>query len=520
MKKNAKASVVAIVGRANVGKSSLFNALLGRRETIVAREPGTTRDSIMAKASYFDTRPSHLDAVPGHSTLRDEPLGSDSKRSMEERATDAADTAMRQEPAASAPTSRRGQGKAVRGVWKDFWLVDTAGMKAPEDEFELSIQEQIKETSQAADVILLVVEADVPPVEEDRRLARLALKSKKPVILVVNKIDKNSHANLTDWQRLGIKEIVATSTTQKIGLDALLEKLANNLVPASIKPSANKVSVAILGRPNVGKSSLFNSLAAKQQALISPQAGTTRDVNRLSVRFHGWEIELADTAGIRRSGKIERGVEKFSVLRTIAAIEQSDICLLLMDVNELNVQLDQKIAGMVKTAGRGLVLVVSKWDTLESKDERERIASQIASHYDFVPWAPLVFTSALSGQNITKIFELILEIADNRRIKIKTPELNHWLSAVSAQHPPPPTPWSGPRLKRRGRQDKIYPKLRYIVQEDDIDMPSFKIFGSDVKALHFSYRRYLEKQFREIRPLIGTPIKFWFIDKRAKNNKQ
>ena len=307
--------MVAIVGRANVGKSSLFNAILGRRETIVAREPGTTRDSIMVKANF----------------------------------------------------------KA-----RDFWLVDTAGLKDPSDEFELNIQDQIKETSAAADVTIMVVEADVPPVEEDRRLATLALKSKKPVILVVNKIDKVLRdADLSQWQKLGIKDIVATSTTQRLGLEELLNKLFKVLIPTSIKPTKTMIRLAILGRPNVGKSSLFNALAAKQQALVAPQAGTTRDVNRLSLSYHQQTIEIADTAGIRRSGKIERGVEHFSVLRTVAAIEEADICLLLMDINELNVQLDQKIAGMVKTAGKGLVLVVSKWDLLKDKASHTDISNTI-----------------------------------------------------------------------------------------------------------------------------------------------
>lgn len=421
-----------------MGKSSLFNAILGRRETIVAREAGTTRDSIMAKASYKH---------------------------------------------------------------KDFWLVDTAGLKDPADDFELSIQDQIKETSASADAVLLVVEADIPPLEEDRRLAKMALKAKKPIILVVNKIDKAAQADLAQWQRLGIKDIVATSTTQKVGLDELLARLAKQLKPIKIKAQDNSIRLTLLGRPNVGKSSLFNALAAKQQALVSPQAGTTRDVNRLSLGYHGRQIEIADTAGIRRSGKIGRGVEHFSVLRTIAAIEEADICVLLMDVGELNVQLDQKIAGMVKEAGKGLILAVSKWDQVDDKASRQQIADTIAAHYDFVPWAPLVFTSAAHGQNVTKLLELGLEIAEERKLKIKTSELNRWLVATTAAHPP-----AG--LK------STTPKLRYMVQETDIDLPSFKIFGSHLKLLHFSYRRYLEKQFRQNWPLIGTPLKFWFIEKK------
>jgi GTP-binding protein len=443
-----KVPIVAIVGRANVGKSSLFNIVIGKREAIVADEPGTTRDNVTAKASYEG---------------------------------------------------------------KDFWLVDTAGLKSADDEFELSIQEQITEATASADIILVTVEADVPITDEDRRVAKMALKSKKPVILVVNKIDKNpafakasadrKKSILDDWQRLGIKPVLATSTSQKLGIDELLDEVTNRLPRARINEDDNRIRIALLGRPNVGKSSLFNTLAKKQQAIVASKAGTTRDVNRAIVRYHEREIEIMDTAGIRRAGKIERGVEHFSVLRTIAAIEEADICLLLMDVHELNVQLDQKIAGMVKEAGKGLVLVVTKWDDAD-KDAYtlDQLAPQIAYHYPFVPWAPLIFTSSVTGQNVTKIFDLAFEIAEARAQKFKTTELNKWLRHAVDQHEP-----AG--LKNR------MPKLNYIVQEGDIDMPSFKIFGAHTKFLHWSYKRYLEKQFRQTWPLTGTPLKFWFIEK-------
>ncbi len=433
-----KVPIVAIVGRANVGKSSLFNAILGRREAIVAEEAGTTRDSITAKASWEG---------------------------------------------------------------KDFWLVDTAGLKSADDDFELTIQEQISEAAAAADVIAVTVEADVPITEEDRRVATMALKSQKPVILIINKVDKNTHAGLGDWQRLGIKPVVATSATQKRGIDELLDILAQKLPKAHIKDEPDRISVALLGRPNVGKSSLFNALAKKQQAIVSERAGTTRDVNRTTIKYQEKTIELADTAGIRRSGKIERGVEKFSVLRALAAIEQSDISLVLMDANELNVQLDQKIAGLVKEAGKGLILVVSKWDEAEDKDAytRDAVAPQIAANFVFVPWAPLIFTSSVTGQNVTKIYDLILAIYQARHQRFKTPELNQWLRRVVNEHPP---------AGLKGRS----PKLNYIVQEEN-DYPNFKVFGAHTKFLHWSYKRYMERKFRDIWPSSGTPIKFWYIEK-------
>lgn len=435
---NNKAAIVAIVGRANVGKSSLFNAALGRREAVTAAEPGTTRDSLTAKSSW---------------------------------------------------------------AGKDFWLVDTAGLKSAEDEFELSIQAQIAQAAELADAIIVVVDAKTTITEEDRRVATLALKTGKPVTLAVNKADTNKKVDSEAWRGLGIKSIVLTSAVHKTGLDELFTSVATDLPKTTITQDSNRIKIALLGRPNVGKSSLFNTLAAKQQALVSDRAGTTRDVNRVVVKYHTREIELMDTAGIRRSGKIGQGVEQFSVLRSIAAIEEADVCLLLIDTIEPRVHLDQKIAGMIREAGKGLILVVTKWDTVADRaDKRTDIMPSLKADYVFVPWAPVVFTSATTGENVAKLFDLALEIHANRQLRVKTTELNHWLSNATQHHPP-----AG--LKNR------QPKLRYIVQEDDQDLPSFKIFGKDLKYLHWSYRRYLDRTFRENWPLPGTPIKFWFIEK-------
>lgn len=434
-----KLPIVAIVGRANVGKSSLFNAILERREAIVAREAGTTRDSITAKASW------------------------------------------------------NGQ---------DFWLVDTAGMKDAADDFEFTIQEQILQAADSADVIWVVVEADVPITEEDRRVATLALKSRKPVFLVINKIDKAKGQDLKAFERLGIKPIIHTSTTQHRGIRALLDTLVACIPKATLEEDDNRLRIALLGRPNVGKSALFNALAKKQQAIVADRAGTTRDVNRTTVRYEGQELELMDTAGIRRSGKIGTGIEHFSVVRTLSAIEQADVCLLLIDVNELATGLDQKIAGLIKEAGKGLVLVVSKWDSVEGKDAftRDALAPQVVATFDFVPWAPLIFTSSVTGQNVTKIFDLVLQIAEARKTRISTRALNDWLGMVTAKHPP-----AG--LKNRA------PKLNYIVQEDDNPTPAFKVFGSHTKFIHWSYRRYMERELRASFNFEGTALQLWFIEK-------
>ncbi len=437
-----KLPIVAIVGRANVGKSSLFNTILKRREAIVAREAGTTRDSITAKATHKD---------------------------------------------------------------QDFWLVDTAGVKDPEDEFEFSIQEQILQAAESADVIWVVVEANTIFTDEDRRLAKQALKSKKPVFLLVNKADKAPRKSVLDFQRLGIKPIILTSATQHRGIDELLDRLVSVIPRVSAKEASDRLRIAILGRPNVGKSQLFNTLAKKQQAIVADRAGTTRDINRTIVRYEGREIELMDTAGIRRSGKIEKGIERFSVIRALSAIEQADVCLMLMDVNELNVQLDQKIAGMVKDAGKGLILIVSKWDSLEDKTpfSRDSLAAQIKHNYDFVPWAPLIFTSSITGQNVARIFELALEIDTSRHTLIKTSELNRWLRRIVDKHPP------------AGLKNTM-PKLKYIVQEED-NPTNFKIFGSHTRMLHWSYKRYMDRELREKFGFGGTPLFFWFFDQEKQS---
>lgn len=436
-----KLPIVAIVGRANVGKSSLFNTILNRREAIVAREAGSTRDSIASKAEY--------------------------------------------------------QGQ-------HFWLVDTAGIKDPDDDFEFTIQEQITQAADSADVMWVVVEADVPITEEDRRVAKMALRSKKPVFLIINKLDKAKGADLSGFDRLGIKPIVCTSTTQQKGIEQLLSKLTTIIPVATELEDSNRLKVAIIGRPNVGKSQLFNTLAKKQQAIVSDRAGTTRDVNHAVVRVHGREVELLDTAGIRRSGKIKVGIERFSVIRALAAIEQADVCFVLVDVNELNVQLDQKIAGLVKDAGKGLVLVVSKWDTAQEKNAftRDALAPQIAANFDFVPWAPLIFTSSLTGQNVTKLFDLARDIDEQRLKRIGTPELNKWLRHAVDDHPP---------AGLKGRS----PKLNYMVQESDNPIPAFKIFASQSRFVHWSYRRYLERRLREAYGYAGTPVQLWFIEKHA-----
>ena len=441
-----KLPTVAIIGRANAGKSSLFNRFVKSKQAIVAREAGTTRDNVLGKVTYGDHQ---------------------------------------------------------------FWLVDTAGLKDPNDEFEASLQEQITAAADAADAILVIVDSTEYPSDEDRTVAKKALKSKKPVILLTNKVDLAGNLPVDEFRRLGIKDIIRTSAEHSVGIELTLDTLTSLLPARTEKEAEEVIRVSLIGRPNVGKSNLFNTLAGKQQALVANIAGTTRDVNRIQVKYKGQYIELLDTAGVRKQGKQEVGIEKFSVLRTLQAIEESDICFLLMDVNELNTQLDQRLAGIIDEAGKGLVVVVSKWDSVMDKDAytRDALAPRIARTFDFVPWAPLIFTSSVTGQNVSKLFDLILEIDERRKQELKTRKLNDLLQKTIAKHPP-----AG--LKN------THPKLRYMVQTDT-SPPWFVIYGSNLKFLHWSYKRHLERVMRETFDYTGTSIKFSFRDeKQIKANRE
>ncbi|MES2876302.1 MAG: ribosome biogenesis GTPase Der [Patescibacteria group bacterium] len=492
----SKLPTVAIIGRANAGKSSLFNRLVKSQQAIVAREAGTTRDNVLGKVTY------------------------------------------------------RNEGKEAQ-----FWLVDTAGLKTAEDDFEASIQEQIEEAAVAADVILVVVDSTQHPGDDERSVAKKALKSKKPVLLITNKADLKTSLPDEDFRRLGISNMIRTSAEHNFGISELLDAIADLVPPATERDADDVLRVALIGRPNVGKSKLFNRLAGKQQAVVADVAGTTRDVNHIQINYHQRTIELLDTAGVRRQGKQEVGIEKFSVLRTLQAIESSDVCLLLMDVNELNTALDQRLAGVIDEAGKGLVIVVSKWDNvddlrdkaveaaeelaskqadaeqkspltrieklkrskamkagqtdIEGKDPftRDALAAKISYNFKFTPWAPLIFTSSVTGQNVSKLFDLVTDIDARRKQETKTRVLNDLLATATQKHPP-----AG--LKN------THPKLRYMVQTDD-SPPWFVIHGSNLKFVHWSYKRYLEKALRDTYDYSGTPIKFSFRDeKQIKANKE
>ena len=530
-----KLPTVAIIGQANVGKSSLFNRLTRARTAIVAREAGTTRDNVVGKVSYkrrasspekaaISAPPPALEAVKRSrgADVSAERSRQISSRDLSEKSTPAQEcgantTASLSDESIALRTALPDAfdmeetvgGRAAADTHAEFWLIDTAGLKPAEDEFEATIQDQIADASAAADVILIMVDSTVYPSDADRQLAKKALKSGKPVLLIANKADLKGSLHTDEFKRLGIKTIIKTSAEHNIGISELLDNIADLIPPATDTAPDDIIRVALIGRPNVGKSNLFNTLAGKQQAIVANIAGTTRDVNRVQVRYHGQAIELLDTAGIRRQGKQETGIEKFSVLRTMQAINEADICFLLMDVNELNVGLDQRLAGIIDEAGKGLVLVVSKWDSVEGKDAytHDELAPQISYHFKFTPYAPLVFTSSVTGQNVAKLFDLALDIYKRRRQECKTRVLNDLLQKAVAAHPP------------AGLKNS-HPKLRYIVQTDTAP-PWFVIYGSNLKFVHWSYKRYLERTLREAFNFAGTPIKLSFRDeKQLKANRE
>ena len=472
--------IVALVGPTNAGKSSLLNRLARRRVAIVAREEGTTRDSVSA------------------------------------RIDDA------------------------------FLLLDTAGLKKPEDDFELSIQDQIADAVDAAQIILLTLDSSQYFDHAARQIARTALRSGKPVFLVLNKSDLGEALPITEFRALGIapERILRTSATTGAGVDELKATILQTLGTLQVSSSDARgkmtepdLKIALIGRPNVGKSSLFNALAQKQQAIVSSRQGTTRDINRVQVRYNGQTLEILDTAGLRRPGKREVGIEKFSALRSLAAIEEADVCALLIDATEPHAKLDQSLAGQIVEAGKGIIVALTKTDLVKGRGNAqsangahdtnntqktspsdapntrgthdavaatstkslEEIVAGLEYDLNFIPYAPVLFTSSETGKNVTQLFALAEQIQATRQQVIPTTELNKILNEATSEHPPAGLKNTKPRPK-------------YMVQTD-VCPPWFVVHGHALGTLHWSYKRFLERKIREKYPFVGTPIKFsWRSD--------
>jgi len=432
-------SRVIIVGQPNVGKSVLFNRLTHTNQAITSHVAHTTRDQ------------------------------------------------------------NRG---IVKHSGVQFELVDSAGFAKTTDELNKLAISQIESAVSSSDLVIFVADGTTELNNNDLKLAKIVMKSGLPTVLLINKLDKKEFRDdFNYYRKLGFENIMQASAQNGLGIKDLLDEVINKIPRKKADKVKESIKVALLGRPNVGKSALLNALAGEEIALVSGIAGTTRDVNSAEVKFKDNLIDFFDTAGLRRRGKISAGIEFFSATRTKSAIEQADICLVLIDSTEGLSKQDEHIIGMVKEANKALIVVVTKWDAIEDKEENSmaQMSNHISANLQYVWWAPLIFTSSVDKQNLEKLKQLILEVYGRIETKLATTKLNEVLSAAVNKQPPVTT---------KG----YHAKLNYITQTGNNPI-EFSIFGTHPELIHFSYMRYIENQIRENFNLIGVPIKLVFKSK-------
>ena len=428
--------LIAVVGRPNVGKSALFNRLTRTRRALVEPVAGTTRDRLYG---WFDWR-----------------------------------------------------GRHVR-------VVDTGGVEGPEaDPFSPLVREQVERALEEADAVVFVVDAAEGIGSADQAITDLLRRSPKPVILVGNKADRRgaTRDNMADLYALGLGEPVLVSAYHGEGIGELLDRIVDVVPAVSAPPREERLRIAVVGRPNVGKSSLVNAILGQERVIVSDVPGTTRDAVDTPFDFDGHPMLLVDTAGIRRRGKIERGLERHSVQAAERAIDRADLAFLVLDQAEATVAQDTHIAGYVAEKGKGLVLVVNKWDLSEERSERHAFARRVDQRYQFVPWAPVQFTSAVTGEGVRDLLELAVHIDQVRRRRVQTSELNLVIHRAMAEHGPGSV---------RGRRLKVL----YTTQAE-VSPPTFVFFVNDPELLHFSYRRFLENRIRAAFGFEGTPVRLVF----------
>ncbi len=423
-------AVVAIVGRPNVGKSTLFNRICGERISIVEDTPGVTRDRIYATASWLN---------------------------------------------------------------KEFKVIDTGGIEIANQDFSASIRMQAEIAIDEADVIIFVVNGREGLSDDDTFIARMLYRSKKPVILAVNKIDDIAFINnIYDFYALGLGDPIAISSSHGIGIGDLLDQIIN-LIPELDEEAYDGIRFSLIGRPNVGKSSLANALLGEERVIVSDIAGTTRDAIDTAFTKDGREYCVVDTAGLRKKGKIYENVEKYSVLRAMTAIEKSDVVLVLVDGHEGVIDQDRHVAGYAHESGKGVVIVVNKWD-LVNKDSKTmaKMEKEIREQFKYLDYARIVFVSAKTGEKIQNLFKAIDEAYENNNKRISTSVFNDIL--IDAQNMNPTTTFKGGRLKI------------YYGNQVSVNPPTFILFVNDPEYLHFSYKRYLENKIRDSFGFEGTPI--------------
>ena len=436
--------IVAIVGRPNVGKSTLFNALAGERISIVKDTPGVTRDRIYADIEWLD---------------------------------------------------------------KKFTMIDTGGIEPDSSDMMLRyMREQAEIAIDTADVIVFITDVKQGLVDSDGKVADMLRRSRKPVVLCVNKVDsfEKYEADVYEFYNLGLGEPFAVSAVNRLGFGELLDEIVSHFEKSSEDEEEDEIpKIAIVGKPNVGKSSIINRLLGENRVIVSDIAGTTRDAVDTHMTFNGQEFIFIDTAGLRRKAKIKEDIERFSMVRTVAAVERADICVVVISAEEGVTEQDAKIAGIAHDAGKGIIVAVNKWDAIEKTDksvyEHERKIREVLS---FMPYASVIFISAKTGQRIEKLFECIETVIQNQNLRIKTGVLNEILTeAVAMQQPP----------SDKGRRLKLY----YMTQVS-VKPPTFVIFVNDKELMHFSYTRYIENKVREAFGFDGTSLKFIIRERTEK----
>ncbi|MDD7402752.1 MAG: ribosome biogenesis GTPase Der [Butyribacter sp.] len=435
--------IVAIVGRPNVGKSTIFNMMAGERIAIVKDTPGVTRDRIYADVSWLKY---------------------------------------------------------------NFTIMDTGGIE-PETNNQMlrNMREQAEMAIEMADVVMFVVDVKQGLVDADFKVADMLRKAQKKVVLVVNKVDNfdKMMPDVYEFYNLGIGEPHPVSSIAKLGIGDMLDEVVAMFPEDLEQEEDERPRVAIVGKPNVGKSSIINKLLGENRVIVSDVAGTTRDAIDTSITWNDKEYVFIDTAGLRRKNKIKEEIERYSILRTVSAVERADVVVLVIDATEGVTEQDAKIAGITHDRGRGMIIAVNKWDAIEKNNQSvKEYTNKIRMVLSFLPYAEIIFLSAKTGQRLPKLFDVLDVVIQNHQLRIATGVLNDILAeAVAMQQPP----------SDKGRRLKIY----YMTQVS-VKPPTFVIFVNDKRLMHFSYTRYLENKIREAFGFAGTPLKFLIRERKEK----
>ncbi len=438
--------IVAVVGRPNVGKSTLFNLLAGQKISIVKDTPGVTRDRIYAEVTWLD---------------------------------------------------------------KAFTLIDTGGIEPDSRDVILSqMREQAQIAMDTADVILFMTDVRQGLVDADSKVADMLRRSHKPVLLVVNKVDnfEKFMPDVYEFYNLGMGDPHPISADSRLGIGDLLDDIIKEFpVDAGDQEEDERPKVAIVGKPNVGKSSIINKLTGNNRVIVSDIAGTTRDAIDTDVRYNGKEYVFIDTAGLRRKSKIKEELERFSIIRTVSAVERADVVIVVIDATEGVTEQDAKVAGIAHERGKGVIIAVNKWDAIEKTDKTmNEHTKRIKEVLSFMPYAEILFISAATGQRLNKMFELIDAVIDSQTMRVQTGVLNEILTeAVAMQQPP----------TDKGKRLKLY----YITQVA-VKPPTFVIFVNDKQLMHFSYTRYIENKIRDSFGFRGTALHFIIRERKEKDS--